>query len=103
MPYRPLPGAELPRRPLEDEQPQFYYQSGLFGDIDEFGRRHSSELWMVPARQRFKSCNRTIVEPHDRLVHNGNLFALDGAAEIGLDGEPVGLARAHRGLEDFDP
>ena len=57
---------------------------------------------MIPARQRLEAGDRAILEPHDRLVEDGDLFALDGAAQIRLQGQPIGLARPHRRLEHFD-
>ena len=57
---------------------------------------------MVPARQRFEAGDGAIVEPHDRLIKDGDLVALERAAQIGFDRQPVGLARAHGGLEHVD-
>ena len=57
---------------------------------------------MIPARQRLEAGDRAIFEPDDRLVKDGDFLALDGAAQIGFDRQPVGFARAHRGLEHVD-
>ena len=97
-----LPGAELPGGALEHEQAKLDDQPGLFGDGDEFGGRHPAQFRMVPARQRLEAGDGAVVEPHDRLVEDGDLVALDRAAQIGFDRQPVGLARAHRRLEHFD-
>ena len=57
---------------------------------------------MVPARQRLEAGDRAVFEPHDRLIQDGDLVALQRAAQIGFDRQPVGLARTHRDLEDVD-
>ena len=57
---------------------------------------------MVPARQRLEARDRAVLQPHDRLVEDRDLLALDGAAQLRFEREPVGLARAHRGLEHLD-
>jgi hypothetical protein len=36
---------------------------------------------MIPARQRFEAGDGAILQPHDRLVQDGDLLALDGAAQ----------------------
>ena len=99
---RTLPGAELARGALENEQAEFDNQSGLLGDIDEFVRRHPAQLRMVPARQRLEAGDRAILEPDDRLIENRDFLALERPPQIGLDRQPVGLARPHRGLEHLD-
>src|ERR1700761_2241544 len=102
MPYGPLPGAELPRSPLEDEEAKLDDQSDLLGDIDELGGRHPPELRMIPARQRLEAGNGAILQPHDRLVQDRDLLALDSAAQLALERQAVGLARAHCRLVDVD-
>src|ERR1700686_4395751 len=57
---------------------------------------------MVPARQGLESRDRAVLEPDDRLVQDGDFLALDRAAQVRLEGQAVGLARAHRRLEDLD-
>ena len=57
---------------------------------------------MVPARQRLEAGDGAVFQPHDRLIEKRDLFALDGAAQIRFEAQPVGLARAHRRLEHFD-
>src|SRR5207249_4178587 len=56
-------------------------------------------LGMVPTRQRLEAGYRAVVEPHDRLVEDGDFLALKRTAQIGLERQAVGLARPHRGLE----
>ena len=102
QPQGALPGAELLRGALQHEQAELDDQPGLLGDGDELGGRHAAELWMVPARQRLEAGDRAVFEPHDRLVEDGDFFALDGAAQVRLQGQPVGLARPHRRLEHLD-
>ena len=51
---------------------------------------------MIPARQRLEAGDRAILEPHDRLVEDLDLLALERAAQFGFERQPVGLARAHR-------
>src|SRR6202043_4088664 len=59
-------------------------QADLFGDADELRRRHPAEFRMVPARQGLEACDRTVFQPHDRLVQDGDLLPLDGAAQFAL-------------------
>ena len=39
---------------------------------------------MIPARQRLEARDRAVLEVHDRLIKDGDLVALDGAAQFGL-------------------
>src|SRR5690349_12553234 len=57
---------------------------------------------MVPARERLEAGNRAILQPHDRLVEQADLLALDGAAQFALQRQAVLLARSHRRLVDVD-
>ena len=57
---------------------------------------------MVPARQRLEAGDRAIVEPHDRLIEDRDLLALERPPQIGFDRQPVGFARPHRRLEHLD-
>ena len=93
---------ELARGALEHEQAEIDDQADFLGGGDEFGRRQAAELGMIPARQRLEAGNGAILQPHDRLVQHLDLLALDGAAQFRFHGQPVGLARAHGRLEDFD-
>ena len=99
---RALPGAELARRAVEHEQAELDDQPGFLGDVDEFGGRHPAEFRMVPARQRLEAGDGAILEPHDRLIEDGDLVALDRAPQIGLDRQPVGFARPHGRFEHVD-
>ena len=67
---RALPGAELPRGALEDEQAELDDQPGLLGDGDEFVRRHAAQSRMVPARQRLEAGDGAVLKPHDRLIED---------------------------------
>ena len=97
-----LPERELARGALQHEQAEIDDQAGLLGDGDEFRRRHAAELRMVPARQRLEARDRAVFQPHDRLVQDGDLLALERAAQFGFERQAVGLARAHRRLEHLD-
>src|SRR5262245_27820635 len=57
---------------------------------------------MVPARQRFEARDRTVLETDDRLIEDRDLLALKRAAQFGFERQAVGLARAHRRLEQLD-
>ena len=57
---------------------------------------------MIPARQRFEAGDGAVLEPHDRLIEDGDLVAFERPAQVGFDRQPVGLARAHGGLEHVD-
>ena len=97
-----LPAAQLTRGALQHEQAEIDDQADLLGDADELRRRHAAELRMVPARQRLEARHRAVLQPHDRLVENGDLFALQRPPQLGFERQPVGLARAHRRLEQLD-
>ena len=62
----------------------------------------AAHLGMVPARQRLEAGDRAVLQPHDRLVEDGDLVALERAAQLGFERQAVGLARAHRRLEHLD-
>ena len=57
--------------------------------------------WSQRAK-RLEARDRAVLEPDDRLVQDGDLLALDRAAQVGLERQAVGLARAHRRLEHLD-
>ena len=57
---------------------------------------------VVPARQRLEAGDGAVLEPHDRLVEDRDLLALERAAQLRFERQPVGLARAHRRLEHLD-
>ena len=94
--------AELARGALQHEQTEIDDQTDLLGDVDEFRRRHPAHLRMVPARQRLEARDRAILQPHDRLVEDGDLLALQRPAQLRFERQPIGLARAHRRLEQLD-
>ena len=102
QPHAALPGAELARGALQHEQAEIDDQADLLGDADELRRRHPAHLRMVPARQRLEARDRAVLQPHDRLVEDGDLLALQRAAQLGFQRQAVGLARAHRRLEHLD-
>ncbi len=102
-PQRALPGAELPRGALENEQAKLDDEPGLFGDGDEFIGRHPPQSRVVPARQRLEAGDGAVLKPHDRLIEDRYLFALERPPQIGFDRQPIRFARPHRRLEHFDP
>ena len=93
---------ELARGALQHEQAEIDDQPDLLGDADELRRRHPAHLRMIPARQRLEAGDRAILQAHDRLVEDGDLLALERAAQLGFQRQPVGLARPHRRLEQLD-
>ena len=97
-----LPGRELLGGALQHEHAEIDDQADLLGDGDEFRRRGAAHLGMVPARQRLEAGDRAVLQPHDRLVEDGDLVALERAAQLRFEREAVGLARAHRRLEHLD-
>ena len=100
--HRALPDAELARGALQHEHAEIDDQADLLGDGDEFGRRHAAHLGMIPARQRLEAGDRAVLQPHDRLIEDRDLVALERAAQFGFERQAVGLARAHRRLEHLD-
>ena len=94
--------AELARGALQHEQAEIDDQADLLGDGDELRRRHAAHLGMVPARQRLEAGDRAVLEPHDRLIEDRDLLALERAAQVRFERQAVGLARAHRRLEHLD-
>src|SRR5262249_59302938 len=94
MAHRALPVPELARRVLQHEQAEIDNEADLLRDGDEIGRRHPPHLGMVPTRQRLEAGYRAVVEPYDRLVQDGDFLALERTAQIGLERQAVGLARA---------
>ena len=49
---------------------------------------------MVPAQQRLEARDGAILQPDDRLEIDLDLVALDGAAQVGLERQPVRRACA---------
>jgi hypothetical protein len=57
---------------------------------------------MIPAHQRLEAGDLGILEPHDRLVDEGEFLALDGAAQVRFDLQAVGAEGAEGGAERLD-
>ena len=53
-------------------------------------------------QQRLEAGDGAVFQPHDRLVGEAELLALDGAAQIGFELQPVGADRAERRPERLD-
>ena len=90
---RPLPGGEFARRALQREQAEIDDEAGLLGDRHELARLEPAETRMVPAQQRLEAGDGAILEPHDRLEEHLDLAALQRAAQLGLERQPVGALR----------
>src|SRR6185503_2728251 len=101
-PHAALPGAELARGAFEHEQAKIDDEADFLGDGNEFRRRHAAELGMIPPRERLEAGHRAIFEAYDRLIVDADLLALQRPPQFGFERQPVGLARTHRGLEQFD-
>ena len=56
------------------------------------GLDHTS-LRMTPAQQRLEPGNRAVLQPHDRLIVDLDLVALERAAQIGLERDGIGRFR----------
>ena len=54
---------------------------------------------MAPAQQGLEARDGSILEPHDRLEMHLQLVALDGAAKVGLERDPIRPHGAHGGAE----
>ena len=57
---------------------------------------------MAPAGEGLEADHLTVLEPHDRLVGDADLAAVDGPLEVAPDGQPVDGAVVHRRLEQLD-
>ena len=79
--HRALPDRELLGGLVHHEHAEIDDQADLFGDRDEFRRRHPPEFGVIPAGQGLEAGDRAILQPHDRLVKYGDFLALDGAAQ----------------------
>ena len=82
--------------------PRSTIEADLLGDGDELGRRAAAHLGMIPARQRLEAGDRAVLEPHDRLIEDRDLVALERAPQLRFERQPIGLARPHRRLEQLD-
>jgi len=51
-----------------------------------------------PSAPGLEAGDGAILQPHDRLVQYGDFLALDGAAQLGFQRQPVGLAPRIAGL-----
>ena len=45
---------------------------------------HAAHLGMVPARQRLEAGDGAVLEPHDRLIEDRDLVALERAPQLGF-------------------
>jgi hypothetical protein len=59
---------------------------------------------VVPAQERLEARNRPVLEFHDRLVGDAHLATVDGAAQVGVETEPVAArGLTHRPVIGLDP
>ena len=87
---------------VEDEIADRDDESGLLRDLDEPVRLH--EAPRVGCSQRTRASvptMRSVCDLDDRLVVDDELVALDGAAQLVGELEPLVDGRLHRGLEDL--
>ena len=97
-----LPGDQVFGRLLHGEQAELHDQPAAFGDRDEVGRRDRAAARVLPAQQRLEAGDGAVLEPHDRLVGERELLALDRAAKVGFELQPVGADRAEGRPERLD-
>src|SRR5215831_18887134 len=72
-----VPRAQLAGGALQYEHAEIDNEADLLGHGDELGRRGAAHFGMIPARHRLKARDRAVLEPHDRLVEDGDLLALE--------------------------
>src|SRR5215204_5367541 len=86
-PHGALPGGELLGGALQREQAEVDDEAGFFRNSDEFRRRQSAELGMVPTQQGLEPGAGAVLEANDRLVQKTDLFAFEGTTQIGFERE----------------
>ena len=94
--------GEVLGRALHGEQAELDDQAAAFGDRDEVGRRDHAAARMIPAQQRLEAGDAAVLQPHDRLVGEREFLALDGAAQVGFELQPVGADGAEGRAERLD-
>src|SRR5207302_480124 len=60
-----------------------------FSDRNEHERRHQAARRMLPAQQRLDRTDVVADQTHDRLVVKVELAAVESAAEIVFEGQPI--------------
>ena len=90
------PAAGFAQHPAADRDDQ----AGLLGEGDEVARADEPALGVLPAQQRLDAAiTRPSEQPHDRLVVQLELAALECALQVGPQLEAREHARVHLGLE----
>ena len=89
--------AGLAQHPIADLDDQ----PALLGQRDEFVRRDEAALRMRPAQQRLDGLDPQILEREARLIVQREFAALQRLAQVGLQRQPFGRARADRFLEEL--
>src|SRR5262245_9516183 len=77
-----LPRAQLAGGALQHEHTEVDDEADLLGHGHELGRRGAAHFGMIPARYRLKARDRAVLEPHDRLVADGDLLALERPPQV---------------------
>ena len=96
---RQLPGPGLAARLAHDELADRDHQAGLLGDRDELRRRDQAALGVVPPDERLHRDDVAVGQADDRLVVEDELAALDRAAHVDAERQPLGRGVLHRGVE----
>jgi len=93
---RPAAGLGAGSREHEAaERPDHAY---LLGERDEDGRRHGTALRVIPARERLDRGQPARPDLHDRLVEDRDLAAVERAAQVCFELDPIGERLVHRWL-----
>ena len=97
-----MPGREFACGPLQREDAEIRDEAAFFGDGHEVRRAKAAKARMVPAQLALEARDGAIFKAHDGLEEHADFVAVEGAAQIRLQRQPVGALRGHGGLEDFD-
>ena len=97
-----MPGREFARRPFQREDAEVRDEAAFFRDGHEVRRPEATQARMVPAQLALEARDGAIFETHDGLEEHADFVAVEGAAQVRLQRQPVGALRGHGGLEDFD-
>jgi hypothetical protein len=95
----PLPVPQLAARLAEHPPAERHDQAGVLGRRDERPGPQHAALGVMPPHQRLEAGERAGVELHDRLVHEGELPPVHGAAQVRLELQTYAGSRVQRRLE----
>ena len=82
---------------LEHLAPDGEDEPGLLGQPDEARRRQDAQGGVLPAHERFDADDLPVACRYERLVVDGQLLLLDGAAQPELEVQPFHRPRDHGG------